>query len=132
MFLVKHPTEKQKTGKTGEDIAEKFLVKRGFEVIERNYWRKVGEIDIICRKDEKIYFVEVKTVSRETLSCETGDSYRPEDNLHPQKILRMGRAIQIYLEEKRVECDWEILGVMITLDPDAKTAKVSLLEDFAW
>ena len=129
---MKTPTKKQKTGKIGEDLAEKFLMKRGFSIIQRNYLKKVGEIDIICEKGRKLYFVEVKTVSRENVSRETLDDYRPEDNLHSHKIQRMGRAIEIYLEERNVKQDWEILGVMILLDSKAKQAKITLLENFAW
>lgn len=129
---MKQPTEKQKIGNIGENIAEMFLVKHGYCIVERNYRKKVGEIDVICKKDGKLYFVEVKSVSRKNISCETRDDYRPEDNLHPQKILRMGRAIEIYLEEHKVEQDWEILGVMVLLDKVNKKAKVTLLEDFAW
>ncbi len=132
LFHVKQPTEKQRIGKIGEDIAERFLVKHGYSVVEKNYLKKVGEIDIICKKDGTLYFVEVKTVSRENISRETSDDYRPEDNLHSMKILRMGRAIEIYLDEKQVVCDWEILGVMILLDKVSKKARVSLLRDFAW
>ena len=43
-------TEKQKVGRIGEDIACKFLMKHGFEVADRNYLRKWGEIDIIAKK----------------------------------------------------------------------------------
>lgn len=132
MLFVKQPTEKQKIGQIGENIAETFLVKRGYTVIERNYWRKVGEIDIICRKDGKLYFVEVKSVSRENISRETSDGYRPEDNLHPKKIERVGRAVEIYLSENNIDSEWEIIGVMVLLDQKNKTAKVTLLEDFAW
>ena len=109
-----------------------FLVKRGFQIVERNFWKKVGEIDIICTKEEKFYFVEVKTIVKRGVSREMSDNYRPEDNLHAQKIVRLGRAIDIYLEEQNIDGDWEILGVMIIIDPKTKIAKVSLLENFAW
>lgn len=56
-------TEKRKTGDLGEDIAAMFLMKQGFCIVERNYLRKWGEIDIIAKKAERLYFVEVKTVS---------------------------------------------------------------------
>lgn len=124
--------QKQHTGKIGEDIACLFLVKHGFLIIERNFWKKVGEIDIVCEKGGSYYFVEVKTVMRSGVSREMSDDYRPEDNLHAQKVLRLGRVIDIYLEERSISVDWEVIGVMVTLDPKEKTAKVSLLENFAW
>lgn len=56
-------TAKRKIGDFGEDIAEMFLVKRGFKILERNHLRKWGEIDIIAKKSRRLYFIEVKTVS---------------------------------------------------------------------
>ena len=56
-------TEKRKLGDIGENIACDFLKRRGFEIIERNYLRKWGEIDIVARKRNVIRFVEVKSVN---------------------------------------------------------------------
>lgn len=56
-------TAKRRTGDLGEDITAMFLVKHGFSIVERNYLRKWGEIDIIAQKGEILHFVEVKTVS---------------------------------------------------------------------
>lgn len=39
-----------KVGKIGEDIACRYLTKKGYKVLERNYKRKLGEIDIVCWK----------------------------------------------------------------------------------
>lgn len=47
-------------GAAGEEYAAKYLQDRGFQVLERNWRVKAGEIDIIAKKDELIYFVEVK------------------------------------------------------------------------
>ncbi len=70
-------TEKRKTGDLGEDIAAMFLMKHGFTVLERNYLRKWGEIDIIAKKASKLYFVEVKTVTISVLSgCEPDTGLR--------------------------------------------------------
>ena len=50
----------------GENIAVRFLVKHNFSILERNYTKKWGEIDIIAEKSSKLYFIEVKSVTRET------------------------------------------------------------------
>ena len=74
----------QEIGRLGEDLAVKYLEQKDFGVIERNYWKKWGEIDIIAKKDDILHFVEVKAVSRKTIdmfSRETND-FRPEDNIH--------------------------------------------------
>jgi len=125
-------TDKRITGDIGESIAATFLVKRGFSVIQRNYSKKVGEIDIICKKGETVYFVEVKTLVKASVSRETGDSFRPEDNIHPGKIKRMERAIQTYIGETDYEGEWEIIAVAVELNKEEKTARVRLLDDLAW
>lgn len=49
-------------GKKGEERAAAFLKERGFEIVERNFrYRKIGEIDIIARRDNLLIFVEVKS-----------------------------------------------------------------------
>lgn len=53
--------ERHETGKTGEDIATKYLEQIGYEIIQRNFECKIGEIDIIAKDKEEIVFVEVKT-----------------------------------------------------------------------
>ena len=63
--MADNRTEKRKLGDIGENIACHFLKKRGFEILDRNYSRKWGELDIVAKKDSIIHFVEVKSVSRE-------------------------------------------------------------------
>ena len=48
-------------GQTGEDIAEIYLVKKGYKIIERNFSCRQGEIDIIAKYKEEVVFIEVKT-----------------------------------------------------------------------
>ena len=126
-------SEKRIFGNKGEDIACKFLMKHGFTVIQRNYLRKWGEIDIVAKKSGVLHFVEVKTVSRENLenvSYET-DEYRPEDNLHPAKLKRMARVIEVYLLDKNVsdETEWFFDALIVYLDLKNKVARVKMLEN---
>ncbi|PIW74862.1 MAG: YraN family protein, partial [Candidatus Portnoybacteria bacterium CG_4_8_14_3_um_filter_44_15] len=58
------PSEKRKTGDLGEGIAAKYLENNGYKIIERNYRKNWGEIDIVARKDDCLIFVEVKTMQK--------------------------------------------------------------------
>jgi len=126
-------TEKQRVGRIGEDVACKYLVKQGFLIVERNFWKKFGEIDIVAKKDGILHFIEVKSVSRNlaraSVSHVTVDSYRPEDNLHPYKLKRFGRAIQVYLEQRDVphETPWQIDAITVLVDETKRVGRVEVL-----
>ena len=53
--------EHNELGKKGEEIARKFLLKKGYKIIATNWRYKKEEIDIIAKHENKIIFVEVKT-----------------------------------------------------------------------
>jgi putative endonuclease len=120
--MAKH----NETGRIGEDIAEKYLKRKGFEIVERNYRKPYGEIDIVAReRGGKLHFVEVKTVSWETL-------YRPEDNLTPWKLKKLSRAFQVYLshppDHRAGETgEWQFDVLCVYLDEVGKRAKVKLI-----
>ena len=139
---MKNVTEKRRIGNLGEDLASRYLTKHGFDIIEKNYLKKCGEIDLIAKKEGKIHFVEVKSVTCETIpdvSGETDESsnYRPEDNLHPWKLQRLTKTIQIYLAEKgvspacagRPETDWVFDVITVYIDKKRLISKVSMLEN---
>ena len=119
-------------GRIGEETACMFLMKRGFKIIEKNYWKKWGEIDIIAKNKGKLHFVEVKTVSRENIrdvSRETIDEYRPEENIHQKKLERLSRTIQTYLLEKDYEDEWQFDVIAVFLDIKNREAKCRYIED---
>lgn len=127
-------SEKQKIGKLGEDIACKYLIKHGFSVIERNYTRKWGEIDIVAQKDNKIFFNEVKSVSCEVLPIFSKDEdffdKRPEENMHPWKIKRLHKIVETYLINKRIgNISWQFDLLLVYLNLKERRAKVKVLEN---
>ena len=114
-------TPKRSTGNRGEDVAAQFLMKQGFSIIERNHWRKWGEIDIVAQnlKDNPYHFVEVKTVYRalRTLDLDNDGGYSPADNITREKKKRFARVIQTYLMENKLEeCDWQADVALVYLD----------------
>jgi putative endonuclease len=56
-------SDKIKTGDLGENLATEYFVKKGFQVVARNYRFKKAEIDLIVQKDNWMLFIEVKTRS---------------------------------------------------------------------
>jgi putative endonuclease len=114
---------KSKIGAIGENTIAQYLLKRGFKIIERNYRKKWGEIDIVAEKDGIIHFVEVKTGEP--------DGIRPEENITPFKIHQLKRIIQTYLFDKGIapEADFQIDAAIVLLDFNAQKAKIRFIED---
>ncbi len=128
--MAKH----NQTGKVGEDVATEFLQGKGLKVIGRNYSKPFGEIDlIVLDKQKKLRFIEVKTVSWGTLPQGTlnvsHETPHPEENIHPQKIERLKRVIQVYLVSHGITEEWQFDVVAVFLDQANKKAKVRHLED---
>ncbi|MDB5194625.1 MAG: hypothetical protein JWN50_639 [Parcubacteria group bacterium] len=127
-------TEKRRLGDIGENVACEYLRRHGFSIIERNYLRKWGEIDIIARKGEVVHFIEVKSarqrIGQVSHVTSKDGAYRPEENVHPQKLKRLSRAIQTYLLEKRLDdTDWQLDVMTAQIDEEARQARVEMLEN---
>jgi putative endonuclease len=118
-------SDKRKFGNMGEEAASMFLEKHGFKILDRNYLRKWGEIDIVAEKAGVIHFLEVK--SSANVSDETG--YRPEENVHPQKLKRLARAMQTYVLEKKIDADWQLDIAVVRIDQAKRQAHVELIEN---
>ena len=111
-------------GKIGEEIAVKHLMKHGFKILERNYRKKWGEIDIIAIKKGLLHFVEVKTVSYET----DFDNYIPEENVNYSKRKKLTRAINTYLVEKG-EIEFQVDVIAVYFDSFTKNSRIRVLEN---
>jgi putative endonuclease len=139
MFNTSTKTDKQIVGAKGEQLACDYLAKNGYKIICRNYLKPYGEIDIIAKKGSVLYFIEVKTVSSteefvKMLTENRGmfDNYQPEDNIHPWKIKRLSRVIEIYLSEKNIDDDqdWQVDAIAVYVDKGSgKLLKIEYLED---
>jgi putative endonuclease len=77
-------------GKIGEDVAIRYLLRRGFSIVERNFRKKYGEIDIVAKAPDKtLVFVEVKTMA-------TGLDLIPEDQYSASKRQKTERICQAF------------------------------------
>lgn len=59
--MLKSLMEKSIVGKKGEDLACSYLENLHYQILERNFHTRFGEIDIIAREKKALIFVEVKT-----------------------------------------------------------------------
>lgn len=118
-------------GGYGEEIAVNYLKRKGFQVIQQNYLKKWGEIDIVARETNKIRFIEVKTVSYGTKAdlrtAISRGTYRPEENVHYNKLSRLNRAIESWIMENNYAGEWEIDVIAVRLVPHEKYATVKYL-----
>ena len=88
---------KKEKGRAGEEIAARYLEEHGYEIVERNYTVRGGEIDVIAKRDGALVFVEVKTRTDVT----EGASLAVDE----KKIGRLVRCAERYLYEKRESTD---------------------------
>lgn len=122
-------SQTSRTGALGEEIACTFLQKKGFKILERNYRKPWGEIDIIAEKRGEVRFIEVKAFSGdlERLSRES-NSYRPEEQIHPAKLKKIVRTAQLYMAYKEDDREYQIDAVGVILDPITRKARCRLFE----
>lgn len=80
----------------GEEKAEKYLEDKGYKILEKNYRKRTGEIDLIAFDSDfkEIVFVEVKTRQRKTFG-------EPEESVDENKINKITETAQHWLLENR-------------------------------
>lgn len=85
-------------GQLGENLAVDHLVKNKFEILDRNYrWKKL-EVDVICRKDDLLIIVEVKT--RQTSAY--GQPYQAVTRSKQKQIIKVANQ---YIQENDVDAE---------------------------
>lgn len=99
----------KKLGAVGENSAANFLIKNKYEIINRNYKTKFGEIDIIASNNEYIIFVEVK--------ARTGTQYGlPCQAVNFKKQNVIGRVASMYLAQNKLSnqsCRFDVIEVLV-------------------
>jgi putative endonuclease len=89
-------TGKKELGKKGEDLALRFLKKRGYRIIEQNYVCKMGEMDLIAKEKDTLVFIEVKTRT----SMDFGP---PQLAVTSWKQRQLSKVALYFLKEKKIE-----------------------------
>ena len=114
-----------KLGQRGEDLAVHELVRRGFEVVDRNWRCQIGEVDVVARRDEAWTLFEVRTRRGRTHGT-------PEESVTPTKLERMADVALAYLSQHDVnvhEVDWRIGLVAVEMDRAGRLLRIDVYED---
>jgi len=114
-------------GEQGEEVAKKFLKKKGFKIIDSNFQnnqgRRIGEIDIVVKKNKEIVFVEVKTRKTDNLDA------LPEESITPKKLYKLQKIAQVYLKEKNLtDSNYHFDAISVIISSDNKVRKINHLE----
>jgi putative endonuclease len=92
-------------GNIAEQKAELFLLENGYEIIERNFYSRFGEIDIITIKEDVLGFVEVKS----------GDDYElAVQNITPAKLSKIIKTANVYMKKNALDVAYTIDAVIVT------------------
>jgi len=94
-------------GNIAEDKASAYLRHHKFQIIERNFYTKMGEIDIIAIKDTVLHFVEVK-------SATTYD--KAIQNITPKKMQRILSSVAVYLQKHHLELAYSVDAIIVVED----------------
>ena len=116
---------RQRLGRLGEQLAAQHLARRGFQIVERNYRTRWGELDIVAFDGRTLAFCEVKT--RRAGS----GGMTPFDSLHPRKRMQVRRITRQWLSERSQrplasELRFDAIGV--TLDAAGELVSLEHLE----
>lgn len=102
-------------GRLGEEYAAKYLQKKRYKILEKNYRSKMGEIDIIAQMGSYIVFVEVKTRHLHSLT-------QPFEAVDLRKQRKIIRTAIVYTEINKLyehPCRFDVMEVYV----DAKSGK---------
>jgi putative endonuclease len=117
----------QKVGKFGEKLAQEFLIRRGYEIIDTNIKTSYKEIDIVTYKNEALIFIEVKT--------RTSDKYgKADETVFGQKIKNLKQAVITYLEQfnkKNEYRDIRLDLIAIDINKNKKMANIKHYKSIA-
>ena len=100
---------KRQVGLNKEELAAKYLEKQGYVILEKNFYCKAGEIDIIARDAEYLCFVEVKYRS------DTENGF-PEEAVDPRKTGRISRSAICYMNAaglpEDIPCRFDVVSIL--------------------
>ncbi len=115
---------KQQTGKLAENLSCQFLKTKGYNIIERNFRSRYGEIDVVARKNNILIFIEIRSKSGSAFGS-------PEESFTAGKKQRFISTIMSYLNSHdNLPPDWRVDFVAVDIDQDSgKANRIEIYEN---
>jgi putative endonuclease len=105
------PPEKKEIGQRGEEMAVSFLKGLNYQILERNYRCKLGEVDIIARDNDTLVFIEVRTRSSLAFGL-------PQESINRRKRHQISKvALEFILRKKMKNTPARFDVIAISLEP---------------
>ena len=115
-------TARQQSGRRAEELAAEFLRAQGFEILQRNYLRRLGELDVIARRADLLVIAEVRTRS----SAAYGGAAASVDRRKQQRITRAaGALLQQRAELARLAVRFDVIVVS---DPHGAAPRIEWIQ----
>ena len=115
MYLTR---ERISLGRAGEEYAAKYLQKRGFRIVERNFRCKLGELDIVARDGPFLVFTEVRTVAGNAFGS-------PQESITDKKKKKLRQVALFYAKFRNVgDTPMRFDVVAITADASGSIKKL--------
>jgi putative endonuclease len=123
-------SKNQKTGEYGELICKKYILEQGYKILDANFSTKEGEIDLIAKKKDIIYFIEVKSVSCEnTDNIDRRNTYNPADNFNNKKLDKIRKVSYSWLRNMNIENKTQIDLYLVYIDRRKINHKIEILDN---
>jgi len=114
-------TWNRQVGKKGEEAALRFLKRKGYRILQKNYVCKMGEVDLIAKENDTLVFIEVKTRTSTTFGP-------PQLAVNAAKQVQLSQAALCFLKENKLEdvrARFDVIAIL--LGPEGE--KIELIQD---
>lgn len=115
-------------GFLGENIAGRYLEDLGYKILDRNYKKVFGEVDLIVEKGECVNFVEVKT------KVSVGNNlFTPELRVDHKKVAHINKVAKVYLDNKNwlgIK-EWQIDIISVIISKETQKARIKHFQNVA-
>ena len=109
-------------GTWGEELGVAFLLRKGYDIIERDWKSGHRDLDIIAANDDMLVFVEVKTRRNRVFG-------EPEEAIDYRKLQNLRQAINYYVKSRRINREFRLDVITVVGTPEGGSPEINHIED---